>query len=106
MRAAALYRETLGLAWRDVRHEDFVRDYETQARAVADWLGLPWDAAMVQVAERVGARAVNTPSSQQIARGVSTAGFAAWRRYEAQMESLRPLLDPWVERYGYGEARP
>jgi tetratricopeptide (TPR) repeat protein len=104
MRAAALYRDTLGLAWRDVRHEDFVRDYGSQARAVADWLGLPWDDAMVQVAERVGARAVNTPSSQQIARGVTTAGFAAWRRYEAQMDSLRGLLDPWVERYGYGEA--
>ena len=102
MRASEIYRAKLGLDWRDVRHEDFVTDYEAQARAICAWLGLDWDADMIKVAERLGARAVNTPSSLQIVRGIGTQGFAAWRRYEAQMQGVLDFLKPWVERFGYG----
>jgi tetratricopeptide (TPR) repeat protein len=101
MRAAGIYRAKLGLAWRDVRHEDFVRDYEIQARDISEWLGLAWDADMTKVAERLRERAVNTPSTMQIVRGVSSEGFAAWKRYEAPMQGVMPLLAPWVERFGY-----
>jgi hypothetical protein len=102
MRASEIYRAKLGLDWRDVRHEDFVTNYETQAREICAWLGLGWDGDMIKVAERLGARAVNTPSSLQIVRGVGTQGFAAWRRYEAQMQGVLEFLKPWVERFGYG----
>jgi tetratricopeptide (TPR) repeat protein len=101
MRAAEIYRTKLGLDWRDVGHEGFVREYEAQARGVCEWLGLVWDSNMVEVAARLRSRAVNTPSTMQIARGVTTEGFAAWRRYAAQMQGVMPLLAPWVERFGY-----
>lgn len=104
MGAAELYRAKLGLDWRDVRHEDFVRDYGAQARDICAWLGLDWNDAMTKVAERLSARAVNTPSSLQIARGVSTKGFAAWKRYAPQMQDVLAGLQPWVERFGYGTA--
>ncbi|HUO89533.1 MAG TPA: sulfotransferase [Rhizomicrobium sp.] len=101
MGAGEIYRAKLGLAWRDVRHEDFVRDYEAQARDLCGWLGLTWNDEMTKVAERLRKRAVNTPSTMQIVRGVTTEGFAAWKRYEAQMQGVMPLLAPWVERFGY-----
>jgi tetratricopeptide (TPR) repeat protein len=103
MRISMLYRETLGLAWREVRHEDFVRGYADEARAVCAWLGLGWDANMMGVAERLRGRAVNTPSTMQIARGVSTEGFGAWRRYAAKMPDVLARLQPWVTRFGYGD---
>jgi tetratricopeptide (TPR) repeat protein len=101
MRAADLYRTRLGLDWRDVRHEDFVGNYEAEARAICAWLGLEWNAEMIKVAERLQQRAVNTPSTMQIIRGVSTEGFAAWKRYAPQMQEVMPLLTPWVARFGY-----
>jgi tetratricopeptide (TPR) repeat protein len=101
MQATEVYRGKLGLDWRDVRHEDFVRDYEAEARATCDWLGLEWNAELIKVAERLRKRAVNTPSTMQIVRGVSTEGFAAWKRYEPQMQGVMPLLTPWVARFGY-----
>jgi hypothetical protein len=59
---------------------------------------------MIKVAERLGARPVNTPSSLQIVRGVGTQGFAAWRRYETQMQDVLGILGPWVDRFGYGDS--
>jgi hypothetical protein len=101
MRAADIYRTRLGLDWRDVRHEDFVGGYESEARAICAWLGLEWNAEMIKVAERLQQRAVNTPSTMQIVRGVNAEGFAAWKRYAPHMQGVMPLLTPWVARFGY-----
>ncbi|MEI9996019.1 MAG: sulfotransferase [Rhizomicrobium sp.] len=101
MGACAAYREQLGLDWHDVRHEDFVADYEPQVRALCDRLGLAWTAGMTQVAERLRARAVDTPSSGQIAKGVSEEGVGAWRHYAQPMADVLPLLAPWAARFGY-----
>ncbi|MEJ0027728.1 MAG: sulfotransferase [Rhizomicrobium sp.] len=103
MGACAAYREKLGLDWRDVRHEDFVADFEGQARALCGHLGLSWNRDMIVVAERLRARAVDTPSSRQIAAGVSAAGVGAWRRYGGQLAPVLPVLAPWVARFGYPE---
>jgi hypothetical protein len=29
---------------------------------------------------------------------------AQWRRYQAQLTSVSPVLAPWVERFGYDPA--
>ncbi len=101
MGAASAYRDKLGLDWRDVRHEDFVAGYENQARAIVAHLGLSWHSGITDVAERLKARAVDTPSSAQIAQGVREEGIGAWRAYAVQLEGVQPLLAPWVARFGY-----
>ncbi|MEJ1967731.1 MAG: sulfotransferase [Rhizomicrobium sp.] len=101
MGACAAYREKLGLDWQDVRHEDFVADYDRQVRELCGRLGLAWAPGMTQVAERLRTRAVDTPSSGQIAGGVRAEGTGAWRHYAAQMAGVLPLLAPWAARFGY-----
>ena len=53
-------------------------------------------------AKRAQARAVDTPSTSQLARGLSGDGVGAWRPYSGPLESVMPLLAPWVERFGTG----
>ncbi|MBS0470125.1 MAG: sulfotransferase [Proteobacteria bacterium] len=101
MGAAAVYRDKLDLDWRDVRHEDFVADYENQAKAVVEHLGLAWQPGIVDVAKRLQDRAVDTPSSAQITQGVRDEGVGAWRAYEPKLASVLPVLAPWVARFGY-----
>ena len=56
------------------------------------------------VAGRIQDRGIATPSGAQLARGLSAEGMGAWRRYADQLSPVLPLLQPWVERYGYAEA--
>jgi hypothetical protein len=49
-------------------------------------------------------RAIATPSAVQVARGLSGEGIGRWRRYEKQLESVLPVLEPWVERFGYARS--
>ncbi len=101
MELAEVYRARLGLAWRVHRHEDLVEDFDTEARGVCDFLGLPWTEAMRDFAETAKRRDVRTPSAQQVRRGLYREGMGQWRAYAEGMATALPVLAPWVERFGY-----
>ena len=106
MRLADIYRRTLPLQVREVRYETFVANFEAEARAVCDDLGLAWDDAVLAFAERAGSRLINTPSAAQVQRGVYRGGEGQWRRYRDQMASVLPILEPWIGPHGYTDADP
>lgn len=101
MRLADLYRAILPIPLHDVRHERLLEDFEGTARAVCDFVGLDWTPAMADIAATARARGITTPSAAQLAAGLNRDGQGAWRRYEKQMASVLPVLEPWVNRFGY-----
>ncbi len=105
MRLAELYRPLLGLPILDTRHEELIEDFDGEARRLCAFLGLEWREDMRDFASRARASAIHTPSGAQVARGLSRDGLGQWRRYEAQMEKILPVLAPWVARHGY-EGKP
>jgi hypothetical protein len=54
-------------------------------------------------AARARAQNIDTPSSAQVARGLSAAGVAQWRRYLPQLQPVLAVLAPFVARFGYPE---
>jgi hypothetical protein len=84
-----------------LRHEDLVEDFEGRLRGVCAFLGLEWTAALMDVAAAARARAIDTPSSAQLARGLNREGVGAWRRYRRQMAAVLPRLAPWAAQFGY-----
>jgi hypothetical protein len=104
--AAAATLQTLAVA-----HERLVEDFDGQMGQVCAFLGVPLSDAVRSFSARVRSRGVATPSAAQLARGLNRDGVGQWRRYERQLEPLGPLLQPWIERFGYDregsdEARP
>ena len=84
-----------------VRYEDLVERFEAEAGAACRFLGLDWNDAMLDFAAKARARGVDTPSASQVARGLNREGLGTWRRYRAELAPVLPVLEPWVERYGY-----
>ncbi|MFL6846960.1 MAG: sulfotransferase [Sphingomicrobium sp.] len=101
MRLSELYRERLPLPQHIVRYESLVEDFEGTARATCDFLGLEWDSSLRDFAAKARTRGISTPSAAQVARGLNREGQGAWRRYREQMAPVLPLVEPWVERFGY-----
>jgi tetratricopeptide (TPR) repeat protein len=100
MRLAQAYMDALPLDLTVVRHEALVADLEAETRRICDFLGVEWDPAMAEFAER-RARAVNTPSAAQLARGLTDRGVGQWKNYREQLAPVLPRLEPWVEQFGY-----
>ncbi len=101
MGLAEVYQARLGLAWCVHRHEDLVDDFDAEGQRICTFLGLPWTDAMRDFAETAKRRDVRTPSAQQVRRGLYREGMGQWRAYAEGMASALPVVQPWVERFGY-----
>lgn len=88
----------------DFRYEDLVSDFEGRIRAVCDFLDLPFSEAMMNFAETARGLDMRSPSVQQVRRGLYSDALEQWRRYEAQLAIVEPILAPWVERFDYRAA--
>lgn len=101
MTLSELYRDLLPLRQHIVRYEDLIEDFEGTTRAACDFVGLEWDPGLFDFAAKAKTRGIATPSAAQVARGLNREGQGTWRRYREQMAPVLPLLQPWVERFGY-----
>lgn len=73
-----------------VHHERLVEDPEAEIRRLLARLGLPFDAACLRFHET--ARAVDTPSTDQVRRPINRDGVDRWRAYAAHLKPLREAL--------------
>jgi tetratricopeptide (TPR) repeat protein len=99
MSLAEIYQAKLDLPVRIQSHEALVNDFDVQTREMCAFAGIPWRSDLADFAR--GAGAVATPSSGQIAAGLTAEGVGHWRCYREPLASVLPILAPWIERFGY-----
>jgi len=84
------------------RYEDLVADLPHRARALTDFLQLPWNDALLRPEAQARERGyISTPSYAQVAEPVNTRAIDRWRAYAEWFEPLRHVFDPFVQRWGY-----
>jgi len=76
----------------DVRYEDFVADQEGQSRALIEYLGLPWNDAVLSFHETD--RPVRTASATQVRQPIYRTAIGRWRVYEEFLDPLLTALGP------------
>ncbi|HWR95845.1 MAG TPA: sulfotransferase [Arenimonas sp.] len=85
------------------KYEELVADTEAQARALFDFLQLPWHDELLAFTERAGNKgAIKTPSYTQVVERVNAGSVGRWQAYADWFTPavLEPLK-PWLERFGY-----
>jgi len=100
MRLIELHRSVLPLPIHVVDYGALVADFDAATRALAGSLGLPWTEQVREFARTAAGREVRTVSAPQVRRGLYD-GTRQWERYRVQMAPVLPLLEPWVEKFGY-----
>lgn len=96
------YAQQLPLQFHTIRYEDLIEDVPSQSRALLDFLGLPWDDAVLEHTARARQRgAINTPSYHQVVQPIYQRSKYRWKRYEHQLSEVLPLLQPFIEKFGY-----
>lgn len=110
-RAVAYYDSVMGLATEalealpikahTVRYEAVIGDFEVEARALVEFLELPWDDNVLSYREGLGAKAISTPSYQQVSEPLYRRSAGRWRHYAAPLAPHGAVLDRWARRLGY-----
>jgi hypothetical protein len=94
------WRTIMGDRFIEVDYEALVSDPETVTRHMLAACGLEFDPACLKPHLSTGS--VSTPSAGQVRQPMTTAKIGSWRRYAAELEPLRALLqrDGWVDADG------
>jgi tetratricopeptide (TPR) repeat protein len=100
MRLIERCREYLPLAFHEIRYDRLVADFGPTVRAMAEFVGIGWTDDFRAFDKTAKARGVRTASATQVRRGLYDGG-GRWRRYEAQLAPVLPILQPWVTRFGF-----
>jgi tetratricopeptide (TPR) repeat protein len=103
MTVAAASRERLPLAVHALRYEDLVGNFRNEVTRMLGFLGLAWADEVLRYAETARSRTIQTPSATQVIKPIYASAIGQWRRYEAELTSVLPILEPWVRRLGYGD---
>lgn len=94
-------RRRLALDLYQVRYEDVVADLESAARGLSAFLGLDYEAAMLDFNATALKRDINTPSARQVIQPLYSRSIGRWRRYGEELGPALPILAPWVKSFGY-----
>ncbi len=100
MRTQEAFLAALPLARHDLTYEALVADFDAQTRRLCDFLGVEWSEDIRDFAQTARRRGVSTMSATQVTKKLYD-GSKQWRRYEEQLRPILPILEPWVQRFGY-----
>jgi len=74
----------------ELQYEELVSSPESQIRKLIDFVGLPWDQSCLHFHERK--QSIQTPSAEQVRRGVYTSSVGRWKNYEPHLAPLIKAL--------------
>ena len=100
MRLTEEARERLPLAFHELRYEALVADFEPTTKALCEFARLPWSDAVRKFATTAEHRGVATASSGQVRKGLYD-GSGQWKPYAEWLEPVMPILEPWIDKFGY-----
>ena len=92
----------LPLHWQRIRYEDLITNFEAETRALLEFLGVGWDDAVLEHTRHAQQRGIiNTPSYHQVTQPIYQHARYRWKRYAKDFEPLLPVLQPFIEAFGY-----
>lgn len=103
MQVATLSMDQVGNPLHQLRYEDLVTEPQGELKRLLGFLGLEWNAAVLDYWQQGGNDASDTPSYQQVSQALHARSIGKWRHYAKHLESSRPLLQPWLQRFAYEE---
>jgi hypothetical protein len=94
-------RERIASPWLEVRYENIVTNLEQEARRTLEFLGLAWESDVLTYRERLGQKAVASPTYEAVSQPLYTRAIGRWRHYEKFLQTSLPHLQPTLEALGY-----
>lgn len=94
------FLRALPLDRHELRYEALVANFDEETQALTHFLGTEWTEEMHDFARTARRRGVSTMSAAQVTKPLYD-GSRQWQRYEKQLRPILPILEPWVERFGY-----
>jgi tetratricopeptide (TPR) repeat protein len=95
-------QQLLPLPTHQVVYEKLVADRESELKALFAFLEIDWDPAVLDHQKTARERGrIKTASYAQVAEPIYSRSSGRWRNYRKHLEPIFPVLQPWIEKFGY-----
>lgn len=85
-----------------ITYENVVADPEGELRPLLGFLGLEWsDEVLDHQSTARGRGRIKTASYAQVVEPIYSRSAGRWRHYRKHLEPIIPVLQPWIEKFGY-----
>jgi tetratricopeptide (TPR) repeat protein len=101
MKVWSRLRESIVSPHIEIKYEDTVANLEREARRALNFLGLPWEDAVLDYRDRLKTKAVGSPTYEAVSQPLYTRAIGRWKNYEEFLQPLLPTLQPFVDAFGY-----
>jgi len=86
----------------ELRYEDLVADPQGQVARLGSFLELEQPERLLEFQRHARAKGfISTPSYAQVVEGINRKGLDRWRPYRDFFAPVLPLLQPYLQRWGY-----
>ncbi|HZX31479.1 MAG TPA: sulfotransferase [Rhodocyclaceae bacterium] len=99
-----LFRRLMPDNVHEVRYERLVQSLEEETAALMQFLGLEWKDEVLRFHEHARRRPITTPSYHQVVKSIYGTSAGRWKNYRAHTEAVLPLLQPFIEAFGYSSS--
>lgn len=98
------YIAVLPVKYHRIRYEDLVSDQAGESRRLLEFLELEWNENVLRHDEHARTRSITTPSYHQVTQPIYQDAKYRWKRYAEYMQPVLPVLQPYIDYFGYGES--
>ncbi|HUQ36703.1 MAG TPA: tetratricopeptide repeat protein [Aestuariivirga sp.] len=96
------YQRKLDIDVHALKYEDLIQDLESTCKPLIRFLGLEWHDNLRNYQKTALERGrILTPSYNQVVQPLYKQASGRWIHYRKQMEPVLPVLQPWIEAFGY-----
>jgi hypothetical protein len=85
----------------EVRYESLVGDLESEARRVLAFLGVDWEAGVLNFHQHAQTKPLRSPSYAEVTQPLFKRAVGRWHNYAKYLEPWLDKLAPFVNAYGY-----
>jgi Flp pilus assembly protein TadD len=95
-------REVLDARVHTIFYEKIVEDRQGELRPLFEFLGLDWhDSVLDHQSTALDRGHIKTASYAQVVEPIYKRSAGRWQNYRKHLEPVIPVLQPWVEKFGY-----
>jgi hypothetical protein len=95
-------REVLDARVHTIFYEKIVEDRQGELRPLFEFLGLDWhDSVLDHQSTALDRGHIKTASYAQVVEPIYKRSAGRWQNYRKHLEPVIPVLQPWIEKFGY-----
>jgi tetratricopeptide (TPR) repeat protein len=96
------YVDRLNLDFSTLRYESLTQDLKGTVAPVIQSLDLEWHENLLNYQDTARKRtSISTPSYSQVVEPLYQRAIGRWRNYTKQISVVEPILQPWIDEFGY-----